>query len=50
MIQAFFDAEQLGHDPQQFMRLGRLHKPTDVPARAEALIGTAAQGAQPALH
>jgi len=38
MIQAFFDAEQLGHDPQQFMRLGRLHKPTDVPARAEALI------------
>lgn len=38
MMKAFFDAEQLGHDPQQFMRLGRLHKPTDVPARAQALI------------
>ncbi|KAF1020315.1 MAG: Acetylpolyamine amidohydrolase [Paracidovorax wautersii] len=36
-MQAFFAADQLLHDPQQFMRLGRIHKPTDLPARAEAL-------------
>jgi acetoin utilization deacetylase AcuC-like enzyme len=36
-MQAFFCPDQLLHDPQQFMRLGRLHKPTDLPARAEAL-------------
>ena len=38
-MQAFFDSTQFLHDPQQFMRLGRLAKPTDVPARAQALIG-----------
>lgn len=37
-MQAFFDSAQFLHDPQQFMRLGRLAKPTDVPARAQALI------------
>ena len=35
--QAFFSPDQLLHDPQQFMRVGRIHKPADVPARAEAL-------------
>lgn len=39
-MQAFFDEVQFLHDPQQFMRLGRLCKPTDVPARAQALIGS----------
>ncbi|WP_042419813.1 histone deacetylase family protein [Comamonas aquatica] len=38
-MQAFFDSTQFLHDPQQFMRLGRLTKPTDVLARAQALIG-----------
>jgi acetoin utilization deacetylase AcuC-like enzyme len=36
-MQAFFADDQLLHDPQQFMRLGRLCKPTDLPARAHAL-------------
>jgi acetoin utilization deacetylase AcuC-like enzyme len=36
-MKAFFSPDQLLHDPRQFMRLGRLHKPTDLPARAEAL-------------
>ncbi|XAH21211.1 histone deacetylase family protein [Xylophilus sp. GW821-FHT01B05] len=36
-MQAFFSPEQLLHTPQQFMRLGRIRKPTDLPARAEAL-------------
>ena len=39
-MQAFFCPDQLLHTPQQFMRLGRLHKPADVPARAEALRDT----------
>lgn len=36
-MKAFFSEDQLLHDPQQFMRVGRISKPTDVPARAEAL-------------
>jgi hypothetical protein len=36
-MQAFSCPDQRLHDPQQFMRLGRLHQPTDLPARAEAL-------------
>jgi acetoin utilization deacetylase AcuC-like enzyme len=36
-MKAFFSPDQLLHDPQQFMRLGRMHKPTDLPARAKAL-------------
>lgn len=41
-MQAFFCDDQLLHDPQQFMRLGRICKPTDLPTRAEALMGTLA--------
>ena len=36
-MKAFFTDDQLLHDPQQFMRLGRLMKPTDLPSRAHAL-------------
>lgn len=36
-MKAFFTDEQLLHDPQQFMRLGRICKPTDLPSRAHAL-------------
>jgi acetoin utilization deacetylase AcuC-like enzyme len=36
-MRAFFSDDQLLHQPQQFMRAGRLCQPTDVPARAEAL-------------
>jgi len=41
-MQTFFCPDQLLHQPQQFMRLGRIHRPTDVPARAEALRDTLA--------
>lgn len=36
-MKAFFSEEQLLHTPRQFMRAGRISKPTDVPARAETL-------------
>src|SRR3546814_20805995 len=36
-MKAFFCEEQMLHQPQQFMRLGRLCAPTDTPARAQAL-------------
>ncbi|MCU7370087.1 histone deacetylase family protein [Paucibacter sp. O1-1] len=39
-MQAFFSDDQLLHDPQQIMRLGRIVKPTDLPTRAEALMST----------
>ncbi|MDT7838331.1 histone deacetylase family protein [Aquabacterium sp. OR-4] len=39
-MRAFFCPDQLLHEPQQFMRLGRIHRPADVPARAEALRDT----------
>lgn len=39
-MKAWFCEEQLLHDPQQFMRLGRICKPTDLPDRAHALRGT----------
>lgn len=42
-MQAFFSDDQLLHDPQQYMRLGVICKPTDLPTRAEALMGTLAQ-------
>ncbi|QIL79507.1 histone deacetylase family protein [Diaphorobacter sp. HDW4A] len=42
-MQAFFDTDQLLHDPQQFMRLGRICHPTDVPDRAHALIAAVQQ-------
>lgn len=41
-MHAFFSDDQLLHDPQQFMRMGRLCKPTDLPTRAEALTATLA--------
>ena len=41
-MQAYFSDDQLLHDPQQFMRLGRICKPTDLPTRAEALMATLA--------
>lgn len=41
-MKTFFCPDQLLHEPQQFMRLGRIHKPTDVPARAEVLRDTLA--------
>ena len=42
-MKAFFTDDQLLHDPQQFMRLGRIHKPTDLPSRAHALRDALAQ-------
>lgn len=49
-MHAFFCPDQLLHQPQQFMRLGRIHRPADVPARAEALRETLqALGLPPAL-
>lgn len=36
-MKAFFSEDQLLHQPQQFMRAGRICAPTDVPARAETL-------------
>ena len=49
-MQAFFCSDQLLHAPQQFMRLGRICKPTDLPARAEALMDTlATRGIQVAV-
>ncbi len=41
-MRAFFSDDQLLHDPQQYMRVGRICKPADLPARAEALMGTLA--------
>ncbi len=38
-MRAFFDPEQMRHDPQQFMRIGRIAAPSDVPERTEALLG-----------
>ena len=37
-MRAFFDPEQMLHDPQQFMRVGRLCAPSDVPERSQALL------------
>ena len=36
-MKAYVADDQLRHDPQRFMRLGRLAKPTDLPSRAHAL-------------
>jgi acetoin utilization deacetylase AcuC-like enzyme len=41
-MKAFFSDDQLLHDPQQYMRVGRICKPTDLPTRAQALMGTLA--------
>ncbi len=42
-MQAFFSDDQLLHDPQQYMRVGRICKPADLPTRAEALMGALAK-------
>lgn len=39
-MHTFFCPDQLLHTPQQYMRLGRIHRPADVPARAETLVAT----------
>lgn len=36
-MKAFYSEKQVLHDPQQFMRLGKIHKPTDSPARIQQL-------------
>ena len=36
-MKAYFSEEQLLHSPRQFMRLGRISAPTDLPSRAESL-------------
>ncbi len=41
-MKAFFSEEQLLHSPRQFMRLGRITAPTDLPSRAESLQGALA--------
>ncbi len=41
-MKAFFAREQLAHAPQQFMRIGRIEAPEDLPSRAEALLGALA--------
>ncbi len=38
-VRAFYHPSQAAHDPQQYMRFGRVVAPKDVPARTEALLG-----------
>jgi len=37
-MRAFYDVDQAAHDPQQYMRVGRLVSPKDVPERTAALL------------
>lgn len=37
-MRAFYHPSQAAHDPQQYMRVGRVVAPKDVPARTEALL------------
>jgi acetoin utilization deacetylase AcuC-like enzyme len=37
-VRAFYHPDQAAHDPQQYMRFGRVVAPKDVPARTEALL------------
>jgi acetoin utilization deacetylase AcuC-like enzyme len=37
-MRAFFHPDQQLHNPQQFMRTGRISNPTELPARAESLL------------
>lgn len=37
-FRAFYHADQQRHDPQQFMRAGRIAAPQDVPARTDSLL------------
>ena len=41
-VRAFYHPAQAAHDPQQYMRFGRIVAPKDVPARTEALLGALA--------
>ena len=38
-MRAFYHPSQAAHDPLQYMRVGRVIAPKDVPARIEALLG-----------
>lgn len=38
-MRAFYHPSQAAHDPLQYMRVGRVIAPKDVPARTEALLG-----------
>ena len=47
-MRAFYHPEQTGHDPQQFMRYGRVTPAKDLPARTDALLGALrAMGIEP---
>jgi acetoin utilization deacetylase AcuC-like enzyme len=41
-MRAFYHPSQAAHDPQQYMRFGRVVAPKDVPARTEALLAALA--------
>jgi acetoin utilization deacetylase AcuC-like enzyme len=41
-MRAFYHPDQAAHDPQQYMRFGRVIAPKDVPARTEALLAALA--------
>jgi acetoin utilization deacetylase AcuC-like enzyme len=42
-MRAFFHPDQGLHDPQQFMQVGRIRDPKDLPSRTEALLGALAK-------
>ena len=42
-MRAFFHPDQSLHDPQQFMQVGRLRAPKDLPSRTEALLSALAK-------
>lgn len=47
-MRSFYHPDQSLHDPQQFMRVGRISDPKDLPSRTEALLGAlAARGITP---
>jgi acetoin utilization deacetylase AcuC-like enzyme len=47
-VRAFYHPSQAAHDPLQYMRVGRVIAPKDVPARIEALLGALqSQGISP---
>lgn len=49
-VRAFYHPDQAAHDPQQYMRFGRVVAPKDVPARTEALLAAlSALGITPEL-
>lgn len=42
-MRAFYHPDQLLHSPKQFMRVGRISAPTDVPQRVETLLSVLAE-------